>query len=241
MPQPVHVAIPSKGRAGKVRSQAVIPSASIYVPELEADAYRRTGLKHVVAVPNDVRGITATRNWILDHVKSARVVMIDDDVKSQGWTQLLATSAHKQALPEPTWLDEFGKLFEIAEDMRFRIWGISTESATRSCWPYHPFTFRSYVTASCMGIINDGRARFDATFPIKEDYELCARCIAEDGGVLCARYLFWENSHWHDAGGCHDYRTQPMEREAISRLCKMYPGLVRAVERQNSAWAVEIN
>lgn len=239
-PAALHIAVPSKGRAGRVRSQAVLPSCSVYTPALEAPAYRAAGARNVVPVPDTVRGITATRNWILDHAKAARVVMIDDDVRTQGWTQLLDTSAHKQPLSEATWLAEFRKLFEVTEGLRFRVWGVATESATRSCYPYYPFRWRSYVTASCMGIVNDGRARFDEAYPVKEDYELCARCIREDGGVVCAQYLFWENNHWRDLGGCHDYRTQAMERDAIRRLCKAYPGLVRAVERAGSAWAIEI-
>jgi TET-associated glycosyltransferase-like protein len=236
----LHVAIPSKGRAGRVRTLAVLPAAHVYVPALEAAAYKATGAANVVSVPDAVRGITATRNWILDHTKSRRVVMIDDDVRTQGWSQLLDTSVHKQHLDQGTWLAEFRKLFEVTEQLDFRIWGVATESATRSCYPWAPFRFRAYVTASCMGIINDGRTRFDEAFPVKEDYELCARCITQDGGVVAAQYLFWENSHWHDAGGCKDYRTQALERDCIRRLCKAYPGLVRAVERAGSEWNVEV-
>jgi hypothetical protein len=236
----LHVAVPSKGRAGRVRTQAVLPSCHVYVPALEAPAYGAAGVQNLVPVPDTIRGITATRNWILDHVKSSRVVMIDDDVRTQGWTHLLPRSAHKLHLDEATWLGEFRKLFELTEGLRFRIWGVATESATRSCYPWAPFRWRAYVTASCMGIINDGRTRFDEAYPVKEDYELCARCIRDDGGVVAAQYLFWENAHWHDKGGCHDYRTQAMERDAIRRLCKTYPGLVRAVERASSDWNVEI-
>lgn len=234
------VAIPSKGRAGKVRSQAILPSASVYVPALEAGAYRDTGSTNVVPVPNGVRGITATRNWILANTKARRVVMIDDDVRAQGFTHLFERHAVHEPLDEETWMGEFRKLFEVTEQLRFRIWGVRTDSATRACYPYFPFRFRSYVTASCIGIVNDGRVRFDEAFPVKEDYELCCRCITEDGGVLSAQYLFWQNTHWHDPGGCHDYRTEKMERDAISRLVRTYPGLVRAVERATSDWSIEI-
>ena len=234
------VAIPSKGRAGKVKSQAILPSACLFVPRLEADAYRKTGSANVVEVPDLVRGITATRNWILTHSDHRRVVMIDDDVKTSGWTHLYDRHAVHEPLPEATWLAEFVKLFEVTEQLGYRIWGVRTDSATRACYPYFPFRFRSYVTASCMGIINDGRVKFDEAYPVKEDYELCARCISEDGGVVSAQYLYWQNSHWHDLGGCHDYRTEAMERAAIRRLCKTYPGLVRAVERATSNWSIEI-
>lgn len=236
------VAIPSKGRAGKIRSQAVIPSACVFVPELEADAYVTAGAQNVNVVPNGIRGITATRNWILDHAGHDRVVMIDDDVRAQGFARLYERHAVHERLPEGIWLAEFVKLFELTEQLGFRIFGVRTDSATRACYPYFPFRFRSYVTASCMGILNTDppRTRFDESFPVKEDYELCARCITEDGGVLSAQYLFWQNTHWHDLGGCHDYRTEKMERDAIRRLVKSYPGLVRAVERAINDWAIEI-
>lgn len=234
------VAVPSKGRAGSVKTLDVLPNAALYVPALEADAYRLAGARNVVPVPNDIHGITRTRNYILNSTSERRVVMIDDDVHQQGWTKLLPHSAHKLRLEEPGWHDEFRKLFEITEQLGFRIFGTSTESSTRACYPQHPFRFRSYVTASCMGIVNDGRTRFDESYPVKEDYELCARCISEDGGVVNAQYLFWQNAHWTTDGGCKSYRTQAMERDAISRLCKAYPGLVRATQRAASKWCVEI-
>ena len=234
------VAIPSKGRAGKVRSQAAIPSAFVYVPKLEAAAYRQTGTTNVIEVPDTIRGITATRNWILQGSKDRRVVMIDDDLRTAGWTHLFDRHAVHEPLPEATWLAEFHKLFDVTEQMNFRIWGVRTDSATRACYPYFPFRFRSYVTASCMGIVNDGRVAFDESFPVKEDYELCARCITEDGGVVSAQYLYWQNTHWHDPGGCKEDRAEAIERDAIRRLCRTYPGLVRAVERATSNWSIEI-
>jgi hypothetical protein len=234
------VAIPSKGRAGKVRSQTAISTASVFVPKLEADAYRLTGTSNVVEVPDQVKGITATRNWILKNAKDRRVVMIDDDLRTAGWTHLFERHAIHEPLTEATWLAEFRKLFEVTEQLGFRIWGVRTDGARRSCYPYFPFRFRSYVTASCMGIVNNGRVTFDETYPVKEDYELCARCITEDGGVVSAQYLYWHNTHWHDPGGCKEYRTEAMERDAIRRLCRTYPGLVRAVERATSDWSIEI-
>ena len=236
----LHVAVPSKGRAGRVKTLDVLPNASLYVPALEAVAYRAAGARNVVPVPDLVRGITRTRNWILRNCGARYVVMIDDDVTSQGYIQFHDTQTQKIHLDENTWLGEFRKLFAVTEQMQFRLWGIATDGATRACYPYHPFRWRSYVTASCMGIVNDGRTLFDETFPVKEDYELCARCIHEDGGVVSAQFLFWVNSHWVDDGGCKDYRTQTMERDCISRLCKLYPGLVRAVQRQGSPWSIEI-
>ena len=219
----------------------MITSCAVFVPALEANAYRMAGTQNVVPVPNDIRGITATRNWILQNAKTRRVVMIDDDVRQQGWWNLKADQALRRPLDEPVWLGEFAKIFDVTEQLGLRIWGVSSDAATRSTYPYWPFRFRSYVTASCMGLVNDGRTLFDETYPVKEDYELCCRCLTEDGAIVSAQYLHWENLHWTTEGGCKDYRTQAMERDCIRRLCKQYPGLVRAVERAGTEWGIEIN
>jgi hypothetical protein len=209
------------------------------VPEVEADAYRRCKVKNVVAVPNRVRGITATRNWILDSTPDRRVVFVDDDVIIAGWFELFSHNAKQRKLKEPAWLAEFVKLFEVTEQIGYRIWGLSTDGALRSVYPYRPFLFRSYVTASCMGICNTG-LRFDPTYPVKEDYELCLRCLRDDGGVVAARYLFWNNQHWEGDGGCKDYRTQDMEEAAITRLMAQYPGMIRRVTRGGSGYSIEL-
>ena len=98
------VAVPSKGRAGRVKTQRVLPSASVFVPALELDAYRRGGARNLVPVPNSVHGITATRNWILLHARSRRLVMIDDDVRMQGYTKLLPHQSRRKTLDEGAWL-----------------------------------------------------------------------------------------------------------------------------------------
>jgi len=61
--------------------------------------------------------------------------------------------------------------------------------------------------------------------------EATLRCVKEDGGVVAARYLFWENSHWTDAGGCAAYRTQLLELRCIKLLVSLYPGMIRRVTR----------
>jgi hypothetical protein len=235
------VAIPSKGRPTRVKSQQHITSARVYVPSLEVDAYRRCGVKNLVPVPNRVRGITATRNWILDHADDRRVVFIDDDVKICGWIELLADHGKHRALTELDWLTEFAKLFDVTEQVGYHLWGLATDGALRSVYPYRPFIFHTYVTGSCMGVVNTPETRFDESYPVKEDYELCLRCIRRDGGIVGARYLYWSTYHWTGAGGCRDYRTQAMEGDAIKRLMDDYPGLIRRVTRGGSEYSIELD
>jgi hypothetical protein len=235
------IAIPSKGRPTGVRSQKVLTTARVYVPENEATNYERAGVHNVVPVPNSVHGITSTRNWILDNADDPWVVMVDDDVKVQGWVKLDPFKTRQLKLNEAEWISECIRLFELTEQMRYHIWGVATQNAPRAVYPWKPILFRSYVTASFMGIINDGKTRFDERFKVKEDYELNLRCVQQDGGVIAARYLHWTNSHWTDQGGCAAYRTQLLELRTIKMLMKMYPGMIRRVRRGGSGYSIDLD
>ena len=169
-----------------------------------------------------------------------RVVFVDDDLKTQGYMELLGQSARQRKLKAHQWVTEWTKLFEVTEQLGLRVWGVATDGALRSVYPWKPFIWHTYLTASCMGIVNDGRTRFDESFPVKEDYELGLRCVKEDGAIVGARYLYWVNAHWGTEGGCREYRTQEMERKAIERLVAMYPGIVRRVDRGGSAFSIDL-
>jgi len=235
------IAIPSKGRPTKCRSASLIQSASVFVPESEANDYRRCGVNNVIPVPDSIHGITCTRNWILNSTDDRWVVFIDDDYKNVGWCKLHYSYAEHRRLPEPVLIAEFVRLFELTEQLNLRIWGVATQSAPRSIYPYKPFLFRRYVTASCMGMLNIPGFRFDEGFPVKEDYELCLRCIRDFGGVLAAQYWYWENEHWTTEGGCKSYRTQQMERYCIRKLQELYPGMIHRITRGGAEYSIELD
>lgn len=233
------IAVPSKGRAGKTKTQNVLPSAVWFVPAAEHEQYVEMGY-NATAVPNEIKGITKTRNWILDNVEDRWVVMVDDDVKIVGWTELMPHSGKQRQLSSEELVKCFVRAFEVLEGLGWKIWGAKTESALRSYHPCSPFVFQGYVTASCMGIINDGSYRFDEEFVVKEDYEIGLRHITEFGGVLGLRYWHWENHHWDKEGGCGAYRTHDVEEQSIRKLKDKYPGCVRRISRGGSQYSIEL-
>jgi hypothetical protein len=235
------VAIPSKGRAGKVRTLDVLPSGVIYVPRTEGGAYRRAYPDaEVVDVPEDVRGITNTRNWVLGNTNQRYVVFVDDDVVSVGYWTIGVQEKQKVRMKEPSLMKEWLRLFHVTDDMGYHLWGAETTGDYIAVHSHKPFVWHAYVTASCMGLVNDG-LRFDPAYPVKEDYELNLRCIRDDGGVVGARYMFWKNAHWTTQGGCADYRTQEMEDKAINDLIAAYPGLIKKVTKGGSQYSIQID
>ena len=88
------ICIPSKGRGGKVLTTKIFPNAFIYVPESEVSEYKM--YKNVIGVPNEIKGITATRNYILK-TNNCNILFIDDDLQYGGWI--------KKILKNIKWLD----------------------------------------------------------------------------------------------------------------------------------------
>tara|TARA_R110002051_G_scaffold324860_2_gene424198 strand:- start:1547 stop:2263 length:717 start_codon:yes stop_codon:yes gene_type:complete len=235
------IAIPSKSRAGRTTSQKVLPNGIFYVPESEVHQYKPF-VKNVIGVPKEVKGITPTRNWILKNTKEKYVVFIDDDVKTCGYTKLEKRKSRKiEIRSEQFWNVEFEKFFMLCEELNYKMWGVRTEASPRGCYPYKPILFRTYLTASCMGLINDGEYYFDESYTVKEDYEICLRHIKDKGGILGIRYLHWENEHWGTEGGCKDYRTIDIERECIKKLIKQYPKMIKNAKRKNNEFCIKLN
>lgn len=235
------IAIPSKNRAGKTTTNKILPNiGTFFVPESELHQY--SYIKNVIGVPKEISGITNTRNWILKNTKDKWVVFLDDDAKNVGYTRLGLHNSYKIDIKdEGFWAEEFLKAFDLSEQLGYKMWGVKTEAAPRSVYPYKPILTKTYLTASCMGIINDGEFYFDEQFKVKEDYEICLRHIVKYGGILGIRYLHWENEHWVTDGGCKDYRTVNMEKDAIKKLAKLYPGMIRSAKRKANQFTIALN
>ena len=138
------IAIPSKNRAGRTTTNKILPNlGTFFVPESEVHQYKN--IKNIVGVPNNVHGITQTRNWILKNTNERDVVFIDDDAKNVGYTKLLEYSSQKIDIKdEGFWVEQFLLAFDLCEQMGYKMWGVKTENATRSVYPYKPILTRTY-------------------------------------------------------------------------------------------------
>src|SRR3954466_9119862 len=60
--------IRSRGRGASITTHKLIPSATLVVPESQADSYRHTGCE-IVTTPDDLLGLANVMNWLLDNFK----------------------------------------------------------------------------------------------------------------------------------------------------------------------------
>ena len=75
------VYIPSKGRAGKVTTDKLFHESTIVCPDAEVKDYKKYH-DNVIGVDDKIKGITKTRNWILNNIKDEWHVQVDDDALS---------------------------------------------------------------------------------------------------------------------------------------------------------------
>lgn len=234
------IAIPSKGRAGIITSQEIFKSAVLYVPESEVRQYSIYKNK-VVSVPSDVKGITQTRNWILKN-NSCNIFFLDDDLEYGGYVERSDEKYKvKRVKEESIYLREISKLFEVADQSGSKIFGLFTVGNNLTNYAYNPFLFNGVCLGSCMGIINDGYYYFDETFEVKEDYELTLRHYTDRGLTVRSNILFMQHEHTQLKGGCRDSTRISKEKEAIKKLIRLYPGMIKEAKHRGTSFAIQLN
>lgn len=227
------IAIPSKGRALSCYSNKILKDAILFVPDDEYSEYVANNENEIVSIPNHVKGITATRNWILKAYHGQDVLFVDDDVRETGYFDNGKRIDLKKESNSDSFNYEFKKIFQVCKDLDFKIWGIECGGSKSSNHPLRPYSFKATINGSLMGIVNDGEFYFDEKFKVKEDYEIALRHYKTKGGILKVKYFYWRTYHWDNEGGCVDYRTDEMEETAIAMLKERYPFMIKTNKRKN--------
>jgi hypothetical protein len=234
------IAIPSKGRAGLITSHEIFKSAVIYVPENEVKQYSIYKNK-IVGIPIDVKGITATRNWILKN-NDCNIFFLDDDFQ-YGGHHLKDDEKTKvnRIKDEIVWIQDINKMFETCYQVGSYIFGYNTNNNGLVNYSFQPLILNSYCLGSCMGIINDGTYYFDEDFEVKEDYELTLRHYTERGITVRSNILFMQHEHTQTRGGCRDSNRIKKEKEAIKKLIKMYPNMIKEAKHRGTQFSIQLN
>lgn len=234
------IAIPSKGRAGLMTSQEIFKSAVIYVPENEVKQYSIYSNK-IIGIPIEVKGITATRNWILKN-NDCNIFFLDDDFEHGGYIERTDEKYKvKRIKDESIYIRELEKLFEISEQSNSKIFGLFTVNNNLTNYSYNPFLFNGVCLGSCMGIINDSSYYFDETFEVKEDYELTLRHFTERGITVRSNIIFMQHEHTQLRGGCRDSNRIAKEKIAVKKLITMYPGMIKEAKHRGTSFAIQLN
>lgn len=237
----IEIAIPSKGRAGLITSQKIFKKATLYIPESELMQYSIYSNK-IVTIPNSIKGITATRNWILKYNKNKNVFFIDDDLQYFGYVERSETKYKVIKLDdEDIVYSEISKLFDVAYKLDSKLIGFFTVGNNLTNYSYNPFLFNGVCLGSCMGIINDGTYYFNEEYEVKEDYELTLRNIKDGRSTVRTNILFMQHEHTQTKGGCRDSKRIEKEKKALKKLIEEYPGMIKEAKHRGTNFSIQLN
>lgn len=223
------VYIPSKGRAGIVTSHSLFLNSAIVCPESEVELYKEYH-DEVIGVPDNVKGITPTRNWILDNMDDEWMIQVDDDARS--FHKYERGDLIKFIKPDRihTLLDN---MFNMTNGLGYKVWGLAMAGDYKFYKPYAPFSTQGVVGANIIGIIKNP-LRFDERLKVKEDYDYSMQHIFKYGGVLRTHKYGIDVVHLTNAGGCVSYRTKDIELECYDILVKKWgKGIVKRQDNKN--------
>jgi len=234
------ICIPSKGRAGLITSQKIFSTGILYVPESEVTQYKIYD-NQIVGIPNEVKGITRTRNWILKN-NSNNVFFLDDDLQYGGYVERTQLKYKVVRVDDEfVYINEIKKLFDVCYQVNSKILGLFTVGNNLTNYSYNPFLFNGICLGSCMGVINDGTYYFNEAYEVKEDYELTLRHLKERGITVRSNILFMQHEHTQLQGGCRDSNRIFKEKTAIKKLIQEYPGMIKEAKHRGTNFAIQLN
>lgn len=218
----VDVVSPSMGRANKTIVQNLISNVIFVVPENEVDEYKdNLPENEIVGCPQNIKGITATRQWMLERWKN--IFMADDDiyqVRRQFEESQKADTNIKD--PQRAW-ELIQDLASITKQMGGYHFGFSNAREPVQFESGKPIVHTKYINNSFMGFLDGHGLKYDLSFDEAEDYYICCMNIFKNRfSVLDQRYVFKTKQNFTSDGGCALYRTQDSMIRNTERLKALF-------------------
>lgn len=220
----IAICIPSYRRADKVRTLGVCPFATVYVDEHDADAYRERNDAEIFVMPDGIQGnIARVRNWILEHEfanGADAVCMMDDDIR--GFGEFRGRPDYYGYIRDWFGPDQMAAFIErnteLCSDLGLTMWGVNTIYSNRQYHQSEPFSLTKVILGP-FSVHLSRRFRYDASIPLKEDYDMFLQHMERDRAVLRINSAFYDNGGSNLAnGGCASQRSSKAEESQFDAL-----------------------
>lgn len=202
----IKIVCPSKGRSNNVTTVRFIPSLTLIVPDYEVDLYEKSYPSiEVIGTPKHVKGITATRQWILDNYEE--VFMIDDDVVSI--RKNYAFNEESSIEDQEIILEVINSTADIARQVGAKVFSFSKIRNPLEYNSFEPIVHTGYMNASFCGFLKGHNLAYDLNMSEGEDhYMSCLTIYKHRYCLIDNRFSFITDGNFTAKGGCNDYRTR---------------------------------
>lgn len=238
----VRIVIPSFNRVNEQTTLTSLPYSMqemccLAVPESQAMDYSKKWPKTVIwQIPDEVKGISHTRKFIMETWNNSRfLMMLDDDMR---FCYRKHMHSPKIKLLKPRDPELIQMLIYWRETMEDYIHvGLSprlgnnriTEELLECKRMYNAYMYDMEV----LRILKPELGRI----PVMEDFDLTLQLLRMGWpNALIYRWSWNQYTGSNYKGGCSSYRTKEMQREAAKQLAKLHPGLVKVVVKEQENW-----
>lgn len=239
----MQIFIPTYGRAKEQVTLSHLLLAdckvTLVVQEREALLYSsRWHSQHmdIVVLPDHIRTISTTRDYIIANCKDESILMLDDD---------LDFATRREDDPSkfrPSNPDDISRMLEevrfMLEEHLYPFVSIGArEGGNRNTEPVLYNTRAMRALGYRTDFLEENKITF-APMELMEDFHVALQILLAGGTLAIAnRWVTNQRRGSNAPGGCSSYRTLEKHGEAAVKLAERYPKYVTVVEKQTkTAW-----
>lgn len=222
----VDIVCPSKGRAKKVLTKRLFDNLILVVPESEVEEYKEFNPEcEIVGTPSTVRGITPTRQFIIE--KFEQPFQIDDDVKHVRKNWIEKGEKNGTVEDKKTIIEIIEQAAYITKQIGAFVYGFSKIRNPLEYNAFKPVQHTGYLNQSHLGMIKGHGLSYDLRLNEGEDHYITCLAIYKHRYIyLDNRYSFVTDENFYALGGCNDYRTVESMKKNTLMLRKMFGEVV---------------
>lgn len=221
----LHLVIPSHGRAGKVATLRLVPSAMLVVAQSQLAAYRAAYPDAEIDVhPDSVVGLAPKRNWMAERYGS--MFSMDDDVLLVHDLSDPPGGKHYDVSDPAIILALIHRAAEQCQELGAYLFGFAGHANPIAFNPMRPFRLTGIVAAHAQGLLA-GHGLYWHPRVIADDCWLGLMNAHFHRKVwVDERYVFIPQPVYTSPGGLAYTRTLEYEREGVVHLRRAFGSAV---------------
>lgn len=230
--------IPTYGRASIDRQHTLRAlksagfSPTLVVQAREADQYRMPA--ELAVLPDNIRTIGPTRDWIMENFSDEKLMLMDDDL---AFAKRRFDDPQKFLACTPDDIVDLVMKIEDALDDYDHVGVAGREGANRITKPFRLVERMMRVLAYNRSVYFEVGAKF-ADIPLMEDFHMILSWLrAGAPNYIINSYVQDQIGGANATGGCSTYRTDQLQTLAAHKLAQLHPGFVTVMEKTTKvAW-----
>jgi len=199
--------------------------------EDEREDHEKAG-RQVLVHPEGFHRVGPKRQWIVKNVGEQKIVMADDDLSFRCREE----GSYKLRPMEDA---DFAAMFDSLEEEldNYAAVGVSSQAGNNRSFPATILSpgrmFTMYALRT--DILLKEQIRFD-DMEVMEDFHVALSLLRKGLPNAIVQNWCWSQSQSNAKGGCSEFRSFDVQKDAAERLAELHKPFVTVVQKESKAW-----